>query len=109
MLPAEVPAADITPGEVETVNGASVTLAVGSDGSVTVNDAKVVTADVEADNGVIHVIDKVLLPPDASPGSQGCPRAAAEMGTHPLAVVLTNTSCRLGDVGPAQGYAWLSA
>jgi uncharacterized surface protein with fasciclin (FAS1) repeats len=33
------------------------------DGSVMVNDAKVVTADVAASNGVIHVIDSVILPP----------------------------------------------
>lgn len=32
------------------------------DNGVMVNDAKVVTADIEADNGVIHVIDKVILP-----------------------------------------------
>jgi len=33
------------------------------DNGVMVNDATVVTADVAADNGVIHVIDKVILPP----------------------------------------------
>jgi len=33
------------------------------DGVVKVNDAKVIKADVAADNGVIHVIDKVLMPP----------------------------------------------
>jgi uncharacterized surface protein with fasciclin (FAS1) repeats len=31
-------------------------------GSVTIDEATVVTADIEASNGVIHVIDKVLLP-----------------------------------------------
>ncbi len=35
-----------------------------NDGSVMVNDAMVVTADIEASNGVIHVIDSVLIPPD---------------------------------------------
>jgi uncharacterized surface protein with fasciclin (FAS1) repeats len=30
--------------------------------SVKINDANIITADVKADNGVIHVIDKVLLP-----------------------------------------------
>lgn len=43
------------------LNGAE--LAVDLDNGVSINDAKVVTADVSADNGVIHVIDKVLLPP----------------------------------------------
>ena len=37
-----------------------------SDGKVTVGGANVVKADIKASNGVIHVIDKVLLPPDAN-------------------------------------------
>lgn len=44
-----------------TVEGADVTIDL--DNGPTVNEARVVTADVVADNGVIHVIDKVLLPP----------------------------------------------
>jgi len=48
--------------EVETVNGASVTISVDGE-TVMVNDATVTAVDVEASNGVVHVIDKVLLPP----------------------------------------------
>jgi uncharacterized surface protein with fasciclin (FAS1) repeats len=48
--------------DVPTVNGASVTIC-RSDSGVTVNGANVVTADIEASNGVIHVIDAVILPP----------------------------------------------
>ena len=45
-----------------TVNGADVSISV--DGStVLVNDAEVIAVDVVASNGVIHVIDKVILPP----------------------------------------------
>jgi uncharacterized surface protein with fasciclin (FAS1) repeats len=44
-----------------TVNGAELTISVN--GGVMVDDANVTTADVLASNGVIHVIDKVLLPP----------------------------------------------
>jgi uncharacterized surface protein with fasciclin (FAS1) repeats len=44
-----------------TVNGADVTIM--TEGGVMVNDATVVSADIEASNGVIHVIDKVILPP----------------------------------------------
>jgi uncharacterized surface protein with fasciclin (FAS1) repeats len=62
VLPAEVPSTAITPGTAMTVNGATVELA--TEGGVTVNGISVVTADVEASNGVIHVIDGVLLPPD---------------------------------------------
>lgn len=46
-----------------TVNGAEVRIEV-RDGQVWVNDARVVRPDVEASNGVIHVIDSVLLPPE---------------------------------------------
>jgi uncharacterized surface protein with fasciclin (FAS1) repeats len=60
VLPAEVPSSDVTDGEVETVQGESVTLSTAE--GVTVNDATVVTADVEASNGVIHAIDAVLVP-----------------------------------------------
>jgi uncharacterized surface protein with fasciclin (FAS1) repeats len=47
----------------KTVNGAPITISV-KDGSVYLNDTvKVVTTDIETSNGVIHVIDGVLLPP----------------------------------------------
>ena len=46
----------------KTVNGATVKISVNGD-TVMVNDAKVVTADVAASNGVIHVIDTVIMPP----------------------------------------------
>jgi uncharacterized surface protein with fasciclin (FAS1) repeats len=53
---------DIADGEVATVEGQKVTLSTAN--GVTVNDATVVQADVVGSNGVIHVIDVVLLPPD---------------------------------------------
>lgn len=48
--------------DVATLNGAKVTVKKTVDG-VTVNDAKVVVADVAGTNGIVHVIDKVLIPP----------------------------------------------
>jgi uncharacterized surface protein with fasciclin (FAS1) repeats len=58
----KVMSTDLSDGlEAETVNGATVVFDL-SDG-VMVNESTVVTADLEADNGVVHVIDKVLLPP----------------------------------------------
>ena len=48
---------------VETVSGAQVGISVSEDGTVTLNNAAVVTqTDIEASNGVVHVIDEVLLP-----------------------------------------------
>ncbi len=56
-----VMAADITDGDVATVEGSNVMLVTTS--GVKVNDANVVSADVPASNGVIHAIDAVILPP----------------------------------------------
>lgn len=55
-------AADVTNGDVATVEGQNVTL--DTTAGVTVNGANVVLADVLASNGVIHAIDAVILPPD---------------------------------------------
>ena len=58
-----VMSSDLTDGMTATaLNNDDLTFTVNSD-SVLVNDANVVTADVESSNGVIHVIDKVLMPP----------------------------------------------
>ena len=56
-----VMSADIMAGDVPTVEGSTVTLDTMS--GVKVNDATVTTADVAASNGVIHVIDAVIVPP----------------------------------------------
>merc|ERR1712008_549030 len=51
--------------DVATVNGATVAIDVMS-GEVILNDVvKVITTDIEACNGIIHVIDTVLIPPSA--------------------------------------------
>ena len=67
-------AADVENGDVETMQGAPVTLSV-ADGKVMVNDANVVEADLEAVNGVVHAVDMVLMPPAAATP------AAAEVAT----------------------------
>ena len=56
----KVLAKDVKPGLVKTVQGGEITLA--TTGGVTVNGAKVVAADVAADNGIIHAIDTVIMP-----------------------------------------------
>ncbi len=63
----EVTSDQIGAGEVPTVEGQTVT--VTTKGGVQVNGANVVTADVDASNGVIHVIDAVLIPPDVDPAA----------------------------------------
>ena len=48
--------------DLPTLQGDTVNVVVGEDGSVTVDGANVVAADVDATNGVIHVIDAVITP-----------------------------------------------
>ena len=62
----KVMAADVAAGDVATVNGANATITVGEDGSVTFAGANVVKTDIDATNGVIHVIDAVVMPPAAA-------------------------------------------
>ena len=56
----KVLAKDVKAGMVKTVQGSDLTVA--TMGGVTVNGAKVTQADIVADNGVIHVIDTVVMP-----------------------------------------------
>ena len=55
-------AADVTAGDVPTVEGQNITIT--TDMGVKVNGATVTATDIIASNGVIHVIDAVILPPD---------------------------------------------
>jgi len=61
VVPGKVMAADVKTMKVKTVNGKELSLVVAG-GKVTVDNAKVVATDVPASNGVIHVIDTVVLP-----------------------------------------------
>ena len=67
VVPGTVMAADIVDGDVATVEGQTVTLST-MDG-VKVNDATVIQADIVADNGVVHVIDAVIVPADVDPAA----------------------------------------
>ena len=62
-------ALDVAPTTVETLNGVDVALTKRDDDYLYVNLSKVVDYDIEASNGVIHVVDSVLLPPDLTPST----------------------------------------
>ena len=62
VISGKVMAADVKNGNSKTVNGANVALSRAGD-FVTVEDAMVQTPDISASNGVVHVVDSVLLPP----------------------------------------------
>jgi len=68
VIPAEVMSGDLSDGmTAETVEGSEVTISIGDYG-VRVNGANVEAADIEASNGVVHVIDAVILPPEDNSG-----------------------------------------
>lgn len=60
VVPAAVMAKDVKAGDAPTVNGKPIK--VTTENGVMVNDAKVTATDIKASNGVIHVIDTVLMP-----------------------------------------------
>jgi uncharacterized surface protein with fasciclin (FAS1) repeats len=63
VVPGAVTAAEVTKlTEAKTVQGAPVKISTEG-GKVMINEAQVVSPDIAASNGVIHVIDKVILPP----------------------------------------------
>jgi uncharacterized surface protein with fasciclin (FAS1) repeats len=63
VVPGELTASELSDGQqLETVQGDSLRVKIDGE-EVTVDGAKVVTPDVEASNGVVHVIDEVLTPP----------------------------------------------
>lgn len=60
VVPGKVMAANVKAGKVKTVQGSDITIT--TTGGVMVNNAKVIKTDIVADNGVIHVIDTVIMP-----------------------------------------------
>ena len=86
-----VNAADVTDGlTVAMVNGDDASFTV-SDGTVMVGDATVVLADVPASNGVIHVIDKVLMPPVPITEADG--DICYNIATHTISAGASFTEC----------------
>lgn len=60
VVPGKVMAANVKAGKLKTVQGSDLTITTSN--GVMVNNAKVIKTDIVADNGVIHVIDTVLMP-----------------------------------------------
>jgi uncharacterized surface protein with fasciclin (FAS1) repeats len=89
VLSGEVMSSSLTDGQTAaTLQGARITVTIGD--NVMINDATVTSADLEAGNGVVHVINKVLLPPasTASTGTDvdGCNSVHVTSGVVMLAV-----------------------
>lgn len=65
VIPGQFTSNQLTSGEVTTVEGSPVTVNIDDvTRTITVGDATVTQADIPASNGIVHVIDQVILPPD---------------------------------------------
>ena len=74
-------AISLAPGTVEMANGDTVALRVEDD-ALFINDSQVILTDIQASNGVIHVIDMVLMPPaDPEPAAGTIPEVAVAAGS----------------------------
>jgi transforming growth factor-beta-induced protein len=94
VLDGAVDAANVTDGLVATMlNGDNATFTVDN-GSVMIENANVTTADVLSSNGIIHVIDKVLMPPADEPAPQGPPGVICyNVVTHTIVVGADEATC----------------
>ena len=103
MFAGEVASADVSDGMMATmVNGDDVKFSVSSSGTVSVGTAAVTLADVQASNGVIHVIDAVLMPPT------DIPTTAQSTGIHDSlvsAVIQAGLLATLSGDGPFTVFA----
>ena len=103
VIPASIMAADAmamtSPTSPPTVQGGTLQVTKGRRGRLRVNDATVIKADIKASNGVIHIIDRVLMPPmDATAGTDGTTPAAP---AAPMAPVPDGTTPPAAPAPPA--------
>ncbi len=90
VVPGKVMAADVRDGlTAATLQGSEVTFSVSDDG-VKINDANIIATDIEASNGVIHVIDAVILPPAEEAAEESMSEEAAMADIVDTAVAAGN-------------------
>lgn len=66
-----------------TLQTGDVLVSIDDDGKIFINESEVIGANVAASNGVIHVIDKVLLPPSDAVDSESAASRAFEVNAYP--------------------------
>ena len=89
-------ALDIAPSKVETLQGSDVAVTSRSDEYLYINMSKVVDYDIEASNGVIHVVDSVILPPDLTPSTLTIAEIAASNENFETLVAAATAANLLG-------------
>lgn len=91
----------VTLSSAETLNGASVSITVADNGMVKINDANVLVTDIETTNGIIHVIDAVILPPTSESASGFySTKAVAESGDATLSKMASSMKMNMKRTGP---------
>ncbi len=106
VVPGRVPASEVVKlngHNVTTVEGSPARVSVNG-GSVKVGDANVIKTDIEVTNGIIHVIDSVLLPPADAPQA-----AAPVAAPAPIAYTHPNQSYTTYYAAPAPAYSYQPA
>ena len=88
----------LAPTTVETLNGNDVAVTKRMDSNLYVNLSQVVDYDIEASNGVIHVIDSVLLPPDLTPSTMTIAEIAQADGNFDTLVAALTAANLVGTV-----------
>jgi transforming growth factor-beta-induced protein len=101
-------AADLTTGSIRTMHGAPLRIQVGESG-VAANQASVLAADIEAGNGVIHVVDEVLLPADGFEGFTTSAIVKDGKLTVVWPVILGETQTLEASDNPAGGWSPVTA
>ena len=98
---------DLSDGQmITTLLGEDITVTIDANG-VMINDAMVIVADILADNGVVHVIDAVLLPPPPQPTNTILDIVvnSADHNTLEAAVVAAGLQSALSGTGPLTVFA----
>jgi hypothetical protein len=106
VAPGLLEAADLTNGNLTMASGQ--TAVINVDGGVTINDANVTTPNIFADNGVVHVIDAVILPATSSLENSNTIAVSAYPNPSADYVTLTgidNASVRFVDVNGSEVLA----
>jgi transforming growth factor-beta-induced protein len=93
-------ASDLKNESIKTVEGASLKVTILG-ANVMINDATVITPNVIASNGVVHIIDTVLMSPNIVQVAQATP----DLSTLVTAVVAANLTATLSSVGPVTVFA----